>query len=84
MPYLSSRLCINSCYLGCDYGDGPYNVSIPVDVTTFKYSLPILNDDVYEIDETFKVQIASSDHSQIKISQADRADVTVIDDEERK
>ena len=66
----------------CDYGDGSYDVAIPVGVTTFKYSLPILNDDVYEIDETFSVVIASSDHSQIKISRADRADVTIINDEE--
>ena len=53
-------------------------------MTTFKYSLPILNDDVYEIDEMFSVEIASSNHSQIKISRADRADVTIIDDEDRE
>ena len=53
-------------------------------MTTFKYNLPILNDDVYEIDETFRVVIASSDHSQITIGRANRADVTIIDDEERE
>ena len=53
-------------------------------MTTFKYNFPILNDDVYEIDETFSVLIASSNHSQIKISRDDRADVTIIDDEERE
>ena len=69
----------------CDYRDGPYNISIPVGVTTFNYNLPILNDDVYEINETFKVEIASSNHSQIKISQShNRADVTIINDEERE
>ena len=69
----------------CDYEDGPYDVSIPVGVTTFKYSLPIFNDDVYEIDETFMVEIASSNHSQIKISRSrNTADVTVINDEERE
>ena len=68
----------------CDYGDEPFNVSIPFNVTTFKYSLPILNDDVYEIDEIFRVEIASSNHSQIKIGRADRADVTIIDDEQRE
>ena len=68
----------------CDYGDEPLIVTIPFNVTTFKYNLPILNDDVYEIDEIFTVEIASSNHSQIKISRADRADVTIIDDEERE
>ena len=68
----------------CDYKDGPYNVTIPVGVTTFNYSLPIFNDDVYEIDETFRIEIASSDHSQVKVSRADRADVTIIDDEQRE
>ena len=86
MPYLSSTNKLHNFIITgrCDYKDGPYDVTIPVDVTTFNYSLPILNDDVYEIDETFSVVIASSDHSQIKINRADRADVTIIDDEERE
>ena len=54
-------------------------------MTTFKYSILILDDDVYETDEKFSVVIASSNHSQIIISQIDNtADVTIINDEERK
>ena len=69
----------------CDYEDGPYDVTIPIGVTTFKYSIPILDDDVYEINETFSVVIASSNHPQITISRTDNtADVTIINDEERE
>ena len=54
-------------------------------MTTFKYNIPILDDDVYEINETFSVVIALSNHSQIKINQTNNtADVTIIDDEERE
>ena len=54
-------------------------------MTTFTYSIPILDDDVYEINETFSVVIASSNHPQITISRTDNtADVTIINDEERE
>ena len=54
-------------------------------MTTFNYSIPILDDDVYEINETFSVVIASSNHPQITISQTNNAaNITIIDDEERE
>ena len=54
-------------------------------MTTFKYSIPILDDDVYEINENFSVVIASSNHRQIKVNRTDNtADVTIIDDEKRE
>ena len=54
-------------------------------MTTVKHSIPIFDDDVYEINENFSVVIASSNHSQITISTTNNtADVTIIDDEERE
>ena len=48
-------------------------------MTTFKYNITILDDDVYEINETFTVEIASSNHHQVKIGDPDATKVTIID-----
>ena len=83
-----SRFCKLLFLLGtveCDHGNGSYNVAIPAGVITFKYNLPILDDDLYETDEKLKVEITSSNHSQIKISgSGNTADVIIVDDEERE
>ena len=68
----------------CDYGDVEYNVTIPFNVTTFKCSIPILNDDVYETEEKFSVVIARSYNPQIYFRPNDFANVTVVDDDERE
>ena len=69
----------------CDYDPGPHNVLISTDMTTFTYNIIISDDDVYEINEELSVNIASSNHSQIKISPTSRtARVTILDDEERE
>ena len=53
-------------------------------MTTFKCSIPILNDEVYEVEEKFSVVIAESYHSQIRFRANTFANVTVIDDEDRE
>lgn len=68
----------------CDYGDVEYNVTIPFNVITFKCSIPVLNDDVYETEEKFSVVIAKSYNPQIKIGADKKTNVTVIDDEDRE
>ena len=69
----------------CDYEPGPYNVPIPTGVTTFTYNFSILDDDVYEIDEEFTLEIHSSPHGQVRINQRmDTTTITIKDDEERE
>ena len=70
----------------CDYEGGQYNTSIPipVNVTTFKYNVTILDDDIYEITEKLTIVIDRSWHNQIRIVNPNTAVVTIQDDEERK
>ena len=68
----------------CDHGAVEYNFTIPFNVTTFKCSIPIMNDEVYEVEEKFSVEIVESYHSQIWFRANNFADVTVTDDEDRE
>ena len=69
----------------CDYGSRIRNVTIPANTTSFTYNLPITDDDLFEIDETFTLQIVPSTlHRQIKRKHPYAATVTVFDDEERE
>ena len=66
-----------------DYEGGPYDVPIPIGVTTFNYNFAILDDDIPEITEELTLVIASSSHHQITINQAaDTTRVCIVDDEE--
>ena len=69
----------------CDRVSEMYNVSIPAYTTSFTYNIPITDDDVYEIDEIFKVRIvAPPSRSQVKRGQPYAATITVLDDEQRE
>ena len=70
----------------CDYEAREYyHVSIPVNVTTFKYNFTIFDDDVYEkLSEMVTVVIDFSSHDQIIIDNPYTASVIIKDDEERK
>ena len=71
--------------LRCDYEDGTnFDVTIPVNVTTFKYSFTIFDDDVLEINETISLVIYLASHDRIRIINPYKALVTIMDDEERK
>ena len=62
-----------------------HTVPIPTDTTSFTYKIPIIDDDLFEIDETFKVQIVDTSlHRQIKRTQPFTTTVTMYDDEERE
>ena len=68
----------------CDYGS-MYTVLIPAETTSFTYNFPITDDDLYEMDESFKLQIVPSTlHRQIKRRQPYAATITILDDEDRK
>ena len=68
----------------CDYGVGIYVVTIPFNVLTFKYTLPVLNDDLYETEEKFAVVIAESYYHQIRIGANQMTNITMIDDDKRE
>lgn len=60
-----------------------HTVAIPTDITSFTYNIPITDDSLFEMDETFKVQIVETSlHRQIKRAQPYATTVTINDDEE--
>ena len=62
-----------------------HTVLIPNDTTSFTYKIPIIDDDLFEIVETFEVQIVETSlHGYIKRAQPYATTVTVSDDEERE
>ena len=68
----------------CDYGS-MYTVLIPANTTSFTYNFTINDDDVYEMDESFKLQIVPSTlHRQIKRKQPYATTITILDDEDRE
>ena len=68
----------------CDYGS-MYTVLIPAETTSFTYNFPITDDDLYEMDESFKLQIVPSTlHRQIKRRQPYAATINIFDDEDRE
>ena len=69
----------------CDYGSRVHTVPIPTNVTSFTYNITINDDDLYEIDETFKLQInETSLHTQIKRIHPYVTTVTIVEDDERE
>ena len=69
----------------CDYDSRVHIVPIPINMTSLIYNVAINDDDLYEMNEAFKLQIiATSLHRQIKITQPNVTTVTIIDDDERE
>ena len=68
-----------------DYDSRVHIVPIPINTTSLTYNVAINDDDLYEMNETFKLQIiATSLHRQIKRTQPYVTTVTIIDDDERE
>ena len=68
-----------------DYDSRVHIVPIPINTTSLTYNVAINDDDLYEMNETFKLQIiATSLHRQIKTTQPNVTTVTIIDDDERE
>ena len=58
---------------------------IPFNQTTFTYYVPINDDSLFEIDETFTLEIlATSLHSNIERKNPNRATIIITNDEERE
>ena len=68
-----------------DYDSRVHIVPIPINTTSLTYNVAINDDDLYEMNETFKLQIiATSLHQKIKRPQPYVTTVTIIDDDERE
>ena len=66
----------------CGYDSGPFNVSIPVDKTSFTHRIDIYDDDVFERDDHIVLEIdESSLHKQVKMKEPYKTNVAINDDE---
>ena len=59
-------------------------VPIPNDRMVFNYTVMINNDDIYEMDETFTLEIINSSHDKVKIGDLHRTKITVTSDDHRE
>jgi len=69
----------------CDYHPGEYSVTIPPNRTKFNFDVNIIDDDLFEEDEKFKLVIARSEPSHIVFFHRRSPYVTTVhikDDEE--
>ena len=44
---------------GVDYNSGPYTVQFDVGVTNVSFTVPVINDNILETDETFHLSIST-------------------------
>ena len=73
-------LCLHT-YIGSDidYASGPYTITFGVQVTIVSFNISIINDDIFEGDETFYLTIdASSLHSYTNVGVGSLFQATVI------
>ena len=69
-------------YVGEDYESGPYNVIIPAEMTSVLFNITIINDDVYEGNETFNLVVnVSSLSSNFTVGEISQATVTIMNDD---
>ena len=62
-----------------------YTIPIPSDTITFTYTFAIYDDDLFEIDEMFKVEvIESSLHEHINREEPYKARITIANNDGRK
>ena len=45
------------CTGGIDYDPGPYNITIPAEITNLSFTIPLAIDDIVELDEEFELTI---------------------------
>ena len=68
-----------------DYGSGSYDVMIPANTTSVRFNVPIIDDNVLEMDEDFNLTIfnVSSDsllHLRVTVT-TPQATVTIVDND---
>ena len=66
-----------------DYTSGPYTVTIPAGQTTATFNIPIINDDILEIDENLMLTINSSLPDGVTRGTPSEATVTIVDDDRK-
>ena len=67
---------------GDDYITGPFNVIIPTGETSVSYNISLVNDDIFEANETFFLRIDPSSLPSRVLVQPDCATVvTIVDDD---
>ena len=66
---------------GVDYGSGPYSVTLPAEMTSVSFDIPITDDDVPEIDETFCLTINSRPLPDYIMLDTKGTTVTIINDD---
>ena len=66
---------------GVDYGSGPYSVILPAEMTSVSFDIPITDDDVPEIDETFRLTINSRPLPDYIMFDTKATTVTIINDD---
>ena len=68
-----------------DYDSGVHTISIPIDTTTFKYNVSINDDDLFETDEIFKLEIIESSlHEKISRGEHYITTINITDNDKRK
>lgn len=60
-------------------------IPIPIGETTITYNFTIFDDDLFEIDETFKLDIIESSlHKKVNRKEPSTATITIINNDERE
>ena len=68
--------------VGDDYETGPFNVTIPTGEISILFSIPIVNDSIFEANESFILTIDSSTlPSRVIVQSNCMTVVTIVDDD---
>ena len=69
-------------YVGDDFESGPFNITIPAGESQVSFNISIIDDDVFEGNESFSVTIdPSSLPSRIILFSTCLLNVTIVDDD---
>ena len=70
------------CDTGEDYEPGPYTVIFPAGINRALFNVSIINDDIYEINETFDLVVnISSLPPSVTVGDINQARIIIIDDD---
>ena len=68
-----------------DYDSGVHIIPIPIGETIITYNFTIFDDDLFEFDETFKLDIIESSlHKKVNRKEPYTATITIINNDERE
>ena len=71
-------------FTGQDYESGTYTVEFPAGKTTMQFNVSIINDDMYEVNETFELAINQFLLSlDVSATNPDQARVIIINDDSK-